>query len=663
MICTVIQKRGYEEILRILDDPYVEMAEIRLDLCQLSDEEIEDIFSNSDTPLIATCRAEKLGETEAERRLTIAIRSGARYADLELEASAGFSKRFRSLCHECGTEIIRSYHDFKGTPDPKMLQLIVARCYRYGADIAKIVTNYTVPRDATDIIALYDQVLDGDVPIDASRLVAFTMGDKGRDTRLECLRKGAPFTYAALSQEDCTAAGQWDFESLHKAVYGNFKGFWRNSLEMPASKSFAQRAIIAAALAEGRSRLRKYSPCEDSESALSVARTLGATVRKEGSTIVIDGIGAGARTHLEELCTGESGLLTRLCIPLMAVLNDGPVTVTGEKTLLQRPLKGVADIMAAFGVPIRSDRVPIRVEGPLIPGNAEISGKDGSQLISGLLAALPLCDRPSTVYVDEPKSIPYMFITCDVLSKFGIKISSEMEGDEKMIEEQDWSGCTEVTFKVKGGQHYRAADFDIEADWSSAANFLVAGAVFGKAEVSGLDTSSLQADISIADILVQAGAVVSEMDDLVCVSKAPLEPFETDLNNAPDIFPIVSVLAAFCSGDSVIAGLGRLRGKESDRAAAIVDMLHGLGVTCRVEDDSLIVSGEALTSRLLNGRMLRGGHFTSRHDHRMAMALRIAALGASSPVVIDDSECVAKSFPGFFELFDAQSFTETASPE
>ncbi len=177
MICTVIQKRSYEEILRILDDPYVEMAEIRLDLCQLSDEEIEDIFSNSDTPLIATCRAEKLGETEAERRLTIAIRSGARYADLELEASAGFSKRFRSLCHECGTEIIRSYHDFKGTPDPKMLQLIVARCYRYGADIAKIVTNYTVPRDATDIIALYDQVLDGDVPIDASRLVAFTMGD------------------------------------------------------------------------------------------------------------------------------------------------------------------------------------------------------------------------------------------------------------------------------------------------------------------------------------------------------------------------------------------------------------------------------------------------------------------------------------------------------
>ena len=482
-------------------------------------------------------------------------------------------------------------------------------------------------------------------------LVAFAMGDAGRDTRIDCLKAGAPFSYAALDEGDTTAPGQIDFVTMHREVYGSWKGFFRNTLQMPASKSFAQRAIIAAALADGRSHLRGYSPCEDSESALAAARALGAKVRIDGSTISIDGIG-GAHTSLETLHTGESGLLTRLMIPLMATINDGPVTITGEKTLSRRPLKGVSDIMASFGVIVRENTVPMKVEGRIVPGVAEISGKDGSQLISGLLTALPLFEKPSTLIVTEPKSIPYMFITCDVLKHFGIKISAEMEGDAKMIEEQDWSGCTGVTFKIKGGQKYHAADFDIEGDWSSAAPFLVAGALFGKAEVQGLDTSSLQADLTIADILVEAGAVVSELDESVCVSRAPLEAISVDLNNAPDIFPIVSVLAAFCAGESVLSGAGRLVGKESNRAEAILEMLSGLGVRAWIAGDDLHVCGETLTSRLMNGRMLRGGAFTSRGDHRMAMALKIASLGASSPVVIDDTACVAKSFPGFWEMFD-----------
>ena len=485
-----------------------------------------------------------------------------------------------------------------------------------------------------------------------TNLVAFAMGEAGRSSRIECLKKGAPFSYASLSDSDATAPGQIDYLTMHKEVYGGWRGFFRNSLKMPASKSFAQRAIIAAALAEGRSHLRGYSPCADSESALEVARALGAKVRIDGSTLTIEGTG-GAHTRLDTLHTGESGLLTRLMIPLMATINDCPVTITGEKTLTRRPLKGVCDIMASFGVIVRENTVPMHIDGRIIPGVAEISGKDGSQLISGLLTALPLFDKPSTLIVTEPKSIPYMFITCDVLKHFGIKISAEMEGDEKMIEEQDWSGCTGVTFKIRGGQHYKAADFDIEGDWSSAANFLVAGALYGKAEVEGLDTSSLQADLTIADILVEAGAVVSELDGAVCISRAPLEAFEADLNNAPDIFPIVSVLAAFCSGESVISGAGRLVGKESNRAAAILEMLSGLGVAASILGDDLHVSGESLTSRILNGRLLKGGNFSSHGDHRMAMALKIASMGASGPVIIDDKACVAKSFPEFWEMFDS----------
>ena len=403
--------------------------------------------------------------------------------------------------------------------------------------------------------------------------------------------------------------------------------------------------------------------CADSEAAIKVAEALGAKVERNGRNLLITGIGPVSEPlSLETLDTGESGLLTRLMVPILAAVNDGPVTVTGRGTLLKRPLSGASGIMAAFGVLLNNERersdgskeifVPVTVNGRLIPGTGEVDGKGGSQLVSGLLMALPLCPKDSYVYVSEPKSIPYMYITLDVLRHFGISTRSEMEGDAEMLEQQDWSYCTGITFKVRGGQRYRAADFAIEGDWSAAANFLVAGAVFGSAEVLGLDSKSLQADIAIMDILVEAGAIVSQIDDdVVCVRKAPLEAFTTDLNNAPDLFPIVSVLAAFCSGESRIAGLGRLAGKESNRAEAVLGMLTQMGVDAYAEGDVLVVGGESLSSRILRGHLLKGGAYTTCHDHRMVMALKVAELGADSPVVMDDTDCVSKSFPEFLENF------------
>ena len=448
---------------------------------------------------------------------------------------------------------------------------------------------------------------------------------------------------------------------MHELVYGDFRGIFRSDFTTPASKSFAQRAILAAALCEGTSHLYNYTPCEDSESAISVAKQLGAKVFRRGTTLTISGIGPLEEGQLSigTLNVGESGLLTRLSIPLLAALNSSGARIEGRGTLPGRPLGSASDIMAAFGVILRSegehhDRevyVPLTISGRLIPGTADVPGKGGSQLISGLLMALPLCSKPSKVYVSEPKSIPYMFITLDVLRKFGVQVGNELEGPLEMLEQQDWSYCSGIRFSVKGGQRYKAADFSLEGDWSAAANFLVAGAIFGSAEVSGLDQKSLQADISILDLLVAAGACVAGDDEVISVRKAPLECFDFDLSHCPDIFPIASVLAAFCQGTSTLAGVGRLRSKESDRAEAIVQMLTGFGVRAWIEGDVMYIEGENLASRLLNGRLLRGGEFTSRHDHRMAMALKIASFGASGPVIIDDTACVAKSFPDFFEQF------------
>lgn len=648
MICTVLAGKTLEEILDILQDPYVEMAEIRLDSCRLNQKETEELFSECEKPLVATCRMDSW--EEALSRLELAIISGATFADLGVEAPAPVSKRFRRLCEENDTRIIRSFHNFEGTPDPDYLRQVVERCYRYGADVAKIVTYCRDAEDCLAVMSLYEGVAD------PSRLIAFGMGEKGRETRLECLRKGAPFSYAALSEEEAAAPGQWGVEKMHQAVYGDLPGFWRDSLGMPCSKSFAQRAIIAAALAEGVSHLSGYTPCEDSESAIRAAKALGAKVVRRGATLTITGIACRGEMLpcLEKVDAGESGLLARLMIPLAAALGPGHCTVTGERTLLNRPLPGAADIMASFGVVLKGTKVPVELGGRLLPGTAEISGREGSQLISGLLFALPLLSKGTTLRVTEPRSLPYMFITLDVLKKFGVRIGCEMEGDADLLAEQDWSGCSDIVFRIRGAQTFKAADIDLEADWSSAAPFLVAGAVFGFAEVTGLDMHSLQADLSILDVLVEAGAGVSvyEDDGVAMVRKAPLEAFTVDLSNAPDLFPSVAVLAAFCPGTSRIAGMGRLASKESDRGAAILQSLEKMGVEARREGDELTVEGKSLASRCLGGEMIRGGKYTCWRDHRMAMALKIASLGAEEDFEIEEKECVAKSFPEFFCNFD-----------
>ena len=737
MICTTIQNRTLEEIMNLLEssEPRIQMAEIRLDRCPLDIEEIEYLFSSSDTPLVATCRVADDGNgtwEEAERKLTAAVEAGAAFLDLEIEAPKEIGKRLRRACTEYGTTMIRSSHFFAGTPSDDVLRGTVEKCRKFGGEIVKIAAMAGSEGDVARVLGLYTVAQRPQQDQRPCEPIAFSMGEIGKASRLECLKLGSPFTYAALNEEEAAAPGQWSYSEMLTAVYGDRKPLHCDTaLNMPASKSFAQRAIIAAALAEGESRLGGYSPCGDNEAAIEVAKALGAKVRIEysaqvgalrqaqrptspvaeqespvaesvvrlssptteatGSTLIIEGIGPSANIP-EKINVGESGLLTRLLIPLAAALGNGnQIEIDGCGTLPARPLKGASEIMAGFGTVLRplnpapEVHVPLTVQGPLLSGKASVSGKGGSQLISGLLMALPLLPEDSTLHIHDPKSIPYMFITADVLRRFGIKIGSEMEGGEDFLETQDWSLCTGITFKIKGGQKYSPAVFDIEGDWSAAANFLVAGALFGDVKLTGLDTTSLQADISIMDILMEAGASLSQIDDeqmdenvsdgytdneaadlandkteanaskghrgMITAQKAPLRAFDTDLNNCPDLFPIVSILAAFCHGRSNIQGFKRLASKESDRGTAILNMLTQMGVEASASGDTLTITGESVESRLLNGHLLKGGEYTSSHDHRMAMALTVASWCADSPIHIDDTTCIAKSFPAFLDTY------------
>lgn len=709
MICTTIQNRTLEEIIGLLEgsEPRIQMAEIRLDRCPLDIEEIESLFSSSDTPLVATCRVVDDGNgtwEEAEEKLTTAVEAGAAFLDLEIEAPKEVGKRLRRACTEYGTTMIRSSHFFAGTPSDDVLRNTVEKCRKFGGEIVKIAAMAKSGEDVARVLGLYSQEQTSQRQ---AELIAFSMGETGRASRLECLRLGSPFTYAALNDNEAAAPGQWTYTEMLTAVYGHKEPLHCDvALNMPASKSFAQRAIIAAALADGESRLEGYSPCGDNEAAIEVAKALGAEVRVEaagvrsdlsdsstdtatGTTLTIKGAGSSVNMP-DKLNVGESGLLTRLMIPIIAALGKGqPIEIDGIGTLPARPLKGASEIMAGFGTVLRplnpapEVHVPLTVQGPLLSGKTSVSGKGGSQLISGLLMALPLLPGDSTLHIHDPKSIPYMFITADVLRRFGIRIGSEMEGGEDFLETQDWSLCTGITFKIKGGQKYSPAAFDIEGDWSAAANFLVAGALFGDVRLTGLDTTSLQADISIMDILMEAGASLSQIEDepqdeesanvkdsndneaadaqeanapqghrgLITAQKAPLRAFDTDLNNCPDLFPIVAILAAFCHGRSNIQGFKRLASKESDRGAAILNMLTQMGVEASAAGDILSITGESVESRLLNGHLLKGGEYTSSHDHRMAMALTVASWCADSPIQIDDTTCIAKSFPAFLDAY------------
>jgi len=654
MICTCIANRTFTQIQAILKT--VEMAEIRLDLCpSLTDEQIEKIF-NSDVPLVATCR----GIENAESKLMLAISAGAHYVDLDIDAPRQMARRLTNACAQYGTNMIRSYHNFELTPDLDTLRSAVDRCRHADAQVIKIATTARAAEDQQRVLSLYKYYTP-------ESLIAFSMNDTQFDalssSRIECLKYGAPFSYASLSTEDTLAPGQIPYETMAKAVYGEKIRFVGADVHMPASKSYAQRAIIAAALAEGTTTLKAYTPCGDSDAALEVAKALGAQVRvKRGPqgtrTVEIDGVGANTLnagiTGVPVINVGESGLLARLMIPLMAQLSPEGARIEGEGTLKTRVMDGAVDAIRALGGEISGETVPLSVKGPVAGGYTVLDGSRTSQIISGLMMALPLGERGSILSVRDPASIPYLYMTMEVLRKFGVKVRAEMFAG-RHTPTQEWSKCNEILLKIREKQQYKAATVDLEGDWSAAAVFLAAGAVFGQVSISGLDTTSIQADLGIIDVLMDAGASVSQMDEprgVIAVRRAPLYCVREDLSNSPDLFPVVAVMCAFCQGRSVLRGVHRLRHKESDRAEGILRMLLDLGVRAELSGDDLVIDGENLASRCLNGRLLKGGNFSSNGDHRMVMALRLAALGASSEIVVDDLACVAKSFPEFNELWN-----------
>jgi len=397
------------------------------------------------------------------------------------------------------------------------------------------------------------------------------------------------------------------------------------TIEAPPSKSMTQRAVIAAALAEGQSEVLAASRCDDALASFGAARALGAVVEELEGRVLVRG---RVNPPSEVIQCGESGLCLRM-VSAVAALFDRPMRLEASGSLRKRPVSMIAEALTQLGARCETDQglPPVRVQGPLRAGHISVDGSVSSQLITGLLMALPCCAEDSVVEVRELKSKPYIQMTLALLSDFGVDVRPNPTLSE---------------FKVPGGQRYHAARYHVEGDWSGAAFPLVAGAIAGKVTVKNLALGSKQADRVVLDALKAAGAAVKAVGVSVIVERAWLRGFQADLTHCPDLFPPLAALACHCEGETVLSGATRLKHKESDRATALVKELGAIGGQLHIDGDRMVI----------NGGPIKGGRVESHGDHRIAMAAAIAALLAEGPVDIEGEGCVSKSYPDFFERLE-----------
>lgn len=401
------------------------------------------------------------------------------------------------------------------------------------------------------------------------------------------------------------------------------KGALRGTISAPPSKSAAHRALICAALADAPTRLRLPSVSGDLSATLACLSAMGAGIEKTGEYILISP--AAKRGKSASLPCHESGSTLRFLLPLAAAVLEEAV-FTGCGSLPDRPLAGLLQALSDHGAVFSGDRLPFRVSGRLLPGRYAIAGDVSSQYISGLLFALPLLEGDSELVLTSPLcSAPYAELTVEMLSRFGVRAEKTREG-----------------YFVPGNQRYRTPGYlEPEGDWSSAAPFLVAGALGGDVTVSGLRLDTKQGDRAILDILASCGAGTEITEGGVRVFHKRLLPFSFDVSQTPDLLPVLAVFANGAEGESLLFHAARLRLKESDRLMSTAAMLTALGGRVWEAADSLKLAGTAL----------KGGRVKAFHDHRIVMAAAVAATVCRGETQIDGAEAVEKSYPEFFADF------------
>jgi len=406
------------------------------------------------------------------------------------------------------------------------------------------------------------------------------------------------------------------------------------TLAVPGSKSLTQRALIAASLADGTSRLVGPLASEDTEYSSGALAQMGMQIEKSADAWTVEGKGGRIQPSSESVYLGNNGTATRFLTSVVA-LGNSRYRIDGDKRMHERPIGPLMQALQGWGVAIRSENdtgcPPLVIDANGIRGGETIlpEGKS-SQYLSSLLLVAPYAKEEATLHVEgEVLSKPYVGMTLAVMAEFGIWVEAAKDYSSFVIPK----GC------------YTAREYAIEGDASNASYFWAAAAVTGgRVNVSNVPVPSLQGDAMLVPLLGRMGCdITREGNGITVTASRPLEGITVDMGDMPDVVPTLAVVAAFAEGPTKITNIAHLRIKECDRLSAVVTELTKMGAKVEEFPDAMIIHGDG-------GKCLHGAEIETYKDHRMAMCFAVAGLRIPG-VRITGEGCVAKSFPDFWERF------------
>ncbi len=408
------------------------------------------------------------------------------------------------------------------------------------------------------------------------------------------------------------------------------KNIKNTSISVPGSKSYSHRLLIASALSDGKSIVRNCLRSEDTMLTLEALKQMGVDVLDDKENFIINGTGGYLNSTDKPIYLANSGTSIRLLTGITAI-GKGEYTLEGTKRMHERPIQDLLDGLSQLGITAISMNnngcPPVLINGGHIKGGSmTIDCSLSSQYLSSVLLMAPFTDRGIDIHIkNDLVSKPYVDMTIDIMNKLGV--SAEREGYKR--------------FFVPGKQVYNNGDYTVEPDCSQASYFWGAAAITGKTvKVKDISKESRQGDVKFAEILGSMGCDIIHEKDGISVTGKKLKGIEVDMSNMPDVVPTLSVVAAFAQGTTIIKNVAHLKEKESNRIDSVVTELIKMDIDARATDDGLII----------NGGNPVGADIDTYDDHRIAMCFAISGLVVPG-VVIKDEDCVKKSFPNYWEVF------------
>ncbi len=398
----------------------------------------------------------------------------------------------------------------------------------------------------------------------------------------------------------------------------------------PPSKAYTHRMLIAALLSDGVTRISYPLVSDDTRATLRAVRAFGAKAKLQESCWTIEGA-SPLKASKKPIDCGESGATLRFMIPVAALASESS-TFKVRTSLAKRPLTPLLESLKQLGVKsdIQKNGEDSRITvqgGGISGGKTSIPGDISSQFISGLLIACPKSTKDTEINLTAPlESKSYVQMTIETLNKHGVKVHTSKDFKQ---------------FLIPHNQTFIPHSHAVPGDFSSAAFLLAAAAVTSSSlKIKNLDYRTKQGDKAILDILKKMGSRIRTIGSYVEVEGKSLNAVNVDARDTPDLVPVCAALASYSNGMSEIYHAKRLRCKESDRLSSLYLELKKMGAEIDMKEDGLTITGP---------RKIHGATIDPHNDHRIAMACSIAALGAEGETIIQDAECVKKSYPTFFE--------------